>query len=424
MRYLGDRFVTFTTKDGLCSDLVMNITADHNGDLWLGTYDNGICRMDGMAMITTLDGLPNNTVWCGLLAKDGSLWFGTSDGLAHVINGLVVPLPDSTSLTGQRVFALHEDGAGALWCGTREGLSVITATGMRQDHPGDGGPLGRSVRAITNDADGVLWLGSDNGLVSFKDETFHAFTTADGLADNTVLCLGLDHHDRLWIGTANGITCYEQGHFSVIHFGSDFGSNYINFLSVDANDRIWAGTNNGLFRFAPDELLKAPEAYEHVTMSDGLRSLEFNLNAAYQWSDARSLFGSAAGLVLHQEHPASASSNARLPLVHILALRSFLQTTDWKGQCAGLDMAGLPRSLHVDARRHYLTFDYAAISLSQPERIRYRYRVVGYDPDWLPSTEARFASYSNLPHGEFTFEVSASLDGRAWGPSARFAFTI
>ncbi len=423
MRYLGDRFVTFTVKDGLCSDLVMSITADQRGDLWLGTYDNGICRMDGMAMITTVDGLPNNTIWCGLTDPDGSMWFGTSDGIAHLRDGMVLPLPDGLALAGQRVFALFRDGSGTLWCGTRDGLTTISANGVVYKYAADTGP-GRSVRCIVQDRQDQLWMATDNGLVLMTEAGVQRYATEDGLSDNTVLCLLLDRRDRLWAGTANGLTCLDAGRIRTVHFATDFGSNYFDLLAMDADERIWAGTNGGLFLFHPDSLLADSAAFEHITMSDGLRSLEFNLNAAYIGPNDRSLFGTAEGMLYHDAHHHGKAPQTNTPRVHITALRSFLQATGWKGQCDSIASSGLPVGLHLDHRRHYLTFDYAAICFSRPERVRYRYRLVGYDPDWLPSTEARFASYSNLPHGVFTFEVAASTDGSHWGAPASFGFRI
>ncbi len=425
IRYLGDRFVTFTVRDGPCSDLVMSITADQRGDLWLGTYDNGICRMDGMAMITTLDGLPNNTIWCGLLDRDGSMWFGTSDGLAHMRDGIVLPISDSLSLAGQRVFALHQDDTGRIWCGTREGVTVIDPAHQRASPlSGEDGP-GRSVRAIMADEDNTLWFATDAGLVSFDHGVFRRSTKdKDGLGDNTVLCLARDAHGRLWAGTANGLSCIETNGTRTLRFGSDFGSNYFNLIARDDQDRIWAGTNNGLYLFHPDSLLADSTAFEHITVAEGLRSLEFNLNAVHAGPRGRLLFGSSGGLVYHDVRTEAQTERPLAPMVHITALRSFLQPTDWKGQCDSIGTDGLPKGLHLGHRRHYLTFDYGAISLSRPERLRYRYRLVGYDPDWLPATEARFASYSNLPHGEFTFEVEATTDGENWGRPASFRFSI
>ncbi|MDX9750894.1 MAG: two-component regulator propeller domain-containing protein, partial [Flavobacteriales bacterium] len=170
LKYAGDRFVTFTVRDGLCSDLVMNITADARGDLWIGTYDNGVCRLDAMAMITTIDGLPNNTVWSGLCARDGTLWFGTSDGVARIRQGVVQPLAEAARLRGHRVFSLYEDEQGNIWAGTRHGLARIGTDQQVVHHPaGDKGP-GRSVRAIVSPAPGRFWLATEQGISELGPE--------------------------------------------------------------------------------------------------------------------------------------------------------------------------------------------------------------------------------------------------------------
>lgn len=424
LRYAGDRFVSFTVKDGLCSDLVMSITADAAGDLWLGTYDNGICRLDGMAMVTTLDGLPNNTIWCGLLDRKGLLWFGTSDGLACMERGLVKVLPEAVSLAGQRVVAMHEARDGSIWCGMRDGAARLHPDGRMEIHPaGDGGP-GRSIRNITEDEQGLLWLATENGLYTYDGRTFRARTVNDGLCDNTVQSLAWDAKGRLWAGTTNGISCWDGRKFTTLRFASDFGSNFIDLLRTDQQGRLWAGTNNGLFVFHPDSALSDPSEHVHFTQNDGLRSLEFNLNASHLDPRGRLLFGSTGGLVHHDvtRHPTEES--LLVPRIHITALRSYLQPTDWTGQSKGYDEEGLPMDLSLAYRRNYLTFDYVGISLSGPERVQYRYRLVGYDQDWLPATDARFASYSNLPHGEYTFEVVASEDGSAWSAPASFTFRI
>lgn len=424
LRYLGDRFVTYTVKDGVCSDLVMSITADAKGDLWLGTYDNGLCRLDGMAMITTLDGLPNNTVWCGLRDSDGSLWFGTSDGLAHVVNGVVLRPRGDPILAGYRVFALHQDSTGRIWCGTREGLASFGRDGLVTRHTtGDRGPT-RAIRAIMGAPDGAIEMAGDDGFFRMRDGVFAHVGTEQGLSDATALCLLRDRASRTWVGTANGITCMLPEGPRVFRFGNDFGSNYINLLRADEEGSIWAGTNNGLFSFNPDALLADPASFRHSTMSDGLRSLEFNLNASHAWSRSRILFGSAAGLVMLQGRMDKGSTGLIAPAVRLQGMRSFLQASDWKGQCDSLDADGLPFGLHLSYRRHYLTFDYAATAFARPEDVRYRYRLVGFDPDWLPATDARFASYSNLPHGAYTFEVIASVGDGRWSTPASFAFRI
>ena len=281
LRFAGDRFVTYTVKDGLCSDLVMTISADKNGDLWLGTYGSGVCRWDGMAMITTLEGLPNNTVWCSLLDRSGRHWFGTSSGLCRIEDGAVV-LPDSdAALVDMRVLSLLQDAKGNIWCGTREGVSVIDSTGDVVHHRSGGRGPGSSVRSMIQDREGTIWLGSDDGLFAARNGLFTRYSTTDGICDNTVLSLTMDGDGRIWIGTANGITIKDGNTFTSLRLGEDPGSNYVDLLFVDGNGTGWAGTNNGIYRFRPRLLPQQTASIEHINTRDGLLGTECNLNAGY-----------------------------------------------------------------------------------------------------------------------------------------------
>ncbi len=424
LRYAGDRFVTWTVKDGLCSDQVMAIVPDEAGDLWLGTYGSGICRLDGMAMVTTLDGLPNNTVWCGLRSRDGSLWFGTSDGLAHLVNGVPEHLDSASALSGIRVLSLLEDRQGRLWCGTREGLVMKAPGGGMQWYPaGPGGP-GRSIRSILADGRGRLWLATDEGVNVFDGTTVTRYGAAEGLSDRTVFCLARDLNGRLWAGTANGLNCLVNDRFITFRLGQDFGSNYIDLLTRDAGHGLWVGTNNGLYHLDPDSLIAHRGSPEHFTVGDGLRSLECNQNAVNQDARGRLLVGTAAGLLRCDPSKGIDHDRRRVPVLHLTGVRSFLQASDWKGQCDSLDAQGMPQGLVLPYRRNHITFDFTAISLTDPERVRYRYRLVGSDSDWLPPTTSRFASYSNLTQGDYVFEVIAAGRNGTWSPPQRFGFTI
>ncbi|MBL7953168.1 MAG: histidine kinase [Flavobacteriales bacterium] len=423
MKYAGDRFITFTMKDGLCSDLVMNITADRNGDLWLGTYDNGICRMDGMAMVSTLDGLPNNTVWSGLCARNGDLWFGTSAGVIRLVNGIVQPVTGLGPAEEQPVLALREGPDGTVWCGMREGLVGVAPDGSVTHHAaGPQGP-GRSVRNIQVDRNGHLWLATDEGIMRFDGHSFKRWTKTQGLGDNTAMCLLHDREGRTWAGTANGLSCLLGEEFRTIRFAEDFGSNYIDLLVADNNGRMWAGTNNGLYVFNPDSLLRDPLAAEHLSLNDGLRSLEFNLNAAVL-DRGHLMFGSSAGLVYHDLRGGATHPGERSPRTRITGVRSFLQHTDWSSRSKGMDPDGLPIGLSLDHRRNHLTFDYLGISLAEPDKVVYRYRLTGFDQDWLPPTDARFASYSNLSQGQYAFEVISSTGDGRWSAPVSFRFEI
>ncbi len=422
LRYTGDSFVTYTVIDGLCSDQVMAALADKQGDIWLGTYGNGVCRMDGMAQVTTLEGLANNTVWCGVVAADSSLWFGTSDGLSHVRHGKVQPLPADRTLAGQRVLALYLHPSGDLWCGTRDGLQILHPDGRidgRNDL--DGIPL-RGVRNIKEDADGAVWLATDRGVVKLKGERAEAFTTADGLAHNTVFSLAFDRNQRLWMATSNGITCMDQGRITSIDLGTDFGSNFVDLLLCDPHGQLWAGTNNGLFRFNPDSLLHNPTQKDHITDEDGLRGMEFNLNAGYIDRQGRLFFGTNAGLLMHDPTRPGAAVRPGPPVARITGANSYQEPVPGSDSLGVGDGPSGPLVLAFG--RNHLTFTYTAIALATGRHVRFQYRMAGFDPGWLPPTDARFASYSNLPHGSYVFEVRAEDRPGHWGPVAGIALRI
>lgn len=423
LKYTGDRFVTFTTRDGLCSDLVMTVISDAAGDLWLGTYDNGICRMDLMAMVNTMDGLPNNTVWCGITDRNGSIWVGTSEGVAQLVRGVVQPLPPQVALLGQRVTSLLEGPDGTIWCGTRDGLVGIKNGALAVEYPaGENGP-GRSVRNMLWDDDRML-LATEQGISIKQGTRFTRITTEDGASDNTIFSLLKDRKGRIWAGTSNGLTCVVDEDVRAIRLGNDFGSNYINGLLRDDQGNIWAGSNNGLFVFDPDSLLEHPSKFMHFTMNDGLRSMEFNLNAVHRDRLGRLFFGTTGGLLFHDARRFRSHPQPAPPRVHITGLRSFLQETDWRKQSTSLNEQGVPVDLELPYGRNYLTFDYIGISLGAPEKVMYKYRLIGLDADWLPATDARFASYSSITHGEYTFEVIASTDGVNWNGPATLSFSI
>ena len=109
----------------------------------------------------------------------------------------------------------------------------------------------------------------------------------------------------------------------------------------------------------------------------------------------------------------------------ITGVRSFLRPSKWNDQSDGIDTTtGLPMGLRLPYQRNHLTFDYTGISLNAPEQVLYRYRLLGWDQEWLPPTNIRFASYSNLPHGHYVFQVKAAGRGGVWAEPVEFSFDV
>lgn len=424
MKYTGDMFVSFTEADGLCSDLIMSFAGSNEGDMWFSTYGNGVCNLGGGSYGTN-EGLANNTVWSSLRATDGTVYFGTSDGVSILQNGQLRSLRVEDGLVGARVTAMLEDDHGTIWFGAREGVSRLLGDSLMNHTPDKGGP-GKYVSDMLQDAEGTIWLATGSGAFTYRDG-FEPFVLNDSLTDPTVVTLAADPEQGIWLGTANGINYFDGSQVHTFKPGTDQSANAINSLVVDEHNKLWAGTNKGLFALDINTFKeKGVKKFEHFAEQDGFQSLEFNQNAAFKDQDGLLWFGTTAGAIRYDPGKHKSREGIATPSIHITGIRLFMQDQDLSQWSEGNDQAtGLPISLVLEHNKNYLTFDFTGISHSAPNAIRYRYQLVNFDAEPLPLTRADFATYSNLPHGEYRFEVEAL---NKWGmPSAAkatFSFRI
>ena len=247
-RYDGAQFTTFSTADGLADNRVRAILEDRAGQLWFATTD-GVSRRDdeGFTSYAVADGLVHNSVLSICQDREGQLWFGTNEGVSRCDEqGRFTAVDD---LENAMVSAIYEDGEGSLWFGTgggesmgsgvvrydgahlrtfttRDGLVNNHAVGVLEDRAGnvwfgtwrgvsrwDGERfhtlegLKANVRAICEDRAGNLWFATYyNGVIRYDGRQFTAFTSADGLADDTVETLLEDRQGQLWLGTDRGVS--------------------------------------------------------------------------------------------------------------------------------------------------------------------------------------------------------------------------
>jgi len=234
----------FTTADGLADNYVRAITMDGGGRLWFGTWDGGVSVLD-------YGGTPFD--------KDDDTWatFTTAHGLAD-----------------NDVYVIAVDGGRRLWFGTYGGgVSVLDHGGTPFDKGDDtwatfttaDGLAGNSVYAITVDGGSRLWFGTEVGGASVLehggtpfdkgDDTWTTFTTADGLADNLVWAIAVDGGRRLWFGTESGVSVLEN-RGTPFYKGDDIwttfttadglASSLVWAIAVDGGSRMWFGTEGGV----------------------------------------------------------------------------------------------------------------------------------------------------------------------------------
>jgi signal transduction histidine kinase/ActR/RegA family two-component response regulator/streptogramin lyase len=369
----------FRARDGLGSDFVLTVFEDQAGVMWFGTL-NGLNRFDGtLSRLGEAQGLPGRVVRALAQDRTGALWVGTDEGGAARFDGRRFQVFGvSRGLNSDSVYALLLDSEGRLWAGTDRGLSRFDAGTERfTDGSARFGVPRRPVYAIRQDpANGDLWLAlyghgvasiPKNALDRGSASSVRLFKAPETLTSDRVVSLAFGRNRDLWVGAEGGVDRLSLGPTepSIWPMAPQLGGRGGSVIEcvhgaveVTRSGRVWFGTNKG-------------------------------------------------GVVYDALQP--------LPLAPKLSVRltqvgSVPGDQRWTRQLQARH--GDP--LILDNRENRIAFGFEAVSLRSPDRLRYQYRLDGYDRDWSPLTSAAQAYYSNLPPGEFTFRFRASLDSRIW----------
>jgi len=420
LRFLGESFSQFTTNEGLPSNLVMTMSKDSRGDLWVGTYDSGIFKLSEVNKnIRWEDGLANDKVWASILDSRGRLWFGTSGGISILDGDAITTLTSLDGLKANKVLCFYEEPDGLMWIGTSSGVSVLD---LNLNPVATGAELPTSkIRSIVKAPDGSMWFATSSGVYRLKESIMEHFSTEQGLSDESCSALCFNSSQELLVGTKNGLHVFKEGVFQLISLGDDYSSNFINFLLL-LDEGILVGTNNGLFLVTEN---KAGYSLFNYSLEDGIGGLETNINAVYKDSESSVWFGTTAGLVLHEGQFGNNWKEVGNPKLSLTEIRLNLSTTDWKKKNVEVDsLTGIPIYLQLPYNQNHLTFYYTGISTNYPEDIQYRYMLEEFDEDWQPLTKIDFATYSNIPDGEYRFKVQCLSKEGKWSEEIEFGFTI
>jgi len=437
------------------SNDVRALLEDPEGSLWLGTFGAGLERLHDGKFIPygPPEGLPGNLAWSVAPARDGSLWLGTDAGLTHYKNGTFEYLAPQLGLKDVRVRAVLEDRDGAVWFGTH-GRGVFRLQGGRLTRFSTGDGLsGDAVKALAQDYLGRLWVGSNIGvnliedgriappppplrgigsfmtsilfedrrhrmwiatdafgLLMFDGEKLHRYGLADGLPSPRIVSIHQDESDALWLGTLEGLVYYRDGRFvSLAQAAPALRENMLQVVE-DARGTLWLATNRGLFAVARKELealVARPNAIvpqiRAYHIADGLRASEFsggNTNGGLRASDGTLWLPSIRGIV--RVDPRRIRTNDLPPPVVLESVMADGNALD------------LMSSLRAPPGSTNWEFHYAALSMIAPERVRFRYRLEGYESGWTDANTRRTAYYTRLPPGKYKFRVVASNNDGLW----------
>ena len=371
------------------------VIEDAKGRLWVGTKGNGIYLYDRQ----------------------------TFDLLARFVN----QEDDSASLCFDSVFDIIQDNEGRIWVATfGGGMDLVDETNGSfsfRHFFNDSGNLSY-VRCLLQDSNGHIWAGSYEGLISFipkdlisnpKAYTKYTYNPGHsvGLNCNDIKSIFEDSRKQLWVGTAGGgVNLFDrhsldkQGAFIKYARNEGLPSNIVTSIMESKDGVIWVSTESGLVH-----LDKSKNTFLSYQFSGDLYGNIYNENACLLKHDGEMLWGTLDGLLVLD--PTSIEINSIVPMVELTDLYIHDQRVDANvPKSAITESIGSTREIVLEHDQNTFTINFACLDLTDPDRNKYSYILESYDRDWSAPNSNNWATYKNMPDGDYVFKVrGANADG-------------
>lgn len=356
-------------NDGLDQDVVYSLTGSKD-ELWIGRRRGGLTRLrykDGSftaKTYTTAEGLAQNSIYTVYQSRDGAVWAGSlRGGVSSLKDGKFTTYTVANGLASNTITSILESSGGTMWFATANGLSSLAQDHWKVYRGTEGLPPG-GVNCLLEDSTGALWIGTDNGIVSLRSGQVRAPRDVPSALHEPVLGVAEDRSGWLWILTSNHV------------------------LRV-YRDKLLGGAVN-------------EEDVREFGLADGLLSVESVKRDRSVVADplGRIWFSTYRGFSM--VNPAQVADNSVPAIVHI------------EGVTADGSAVDLREPVRIPGARRRITFNYAGLSLSVPERVRFRYKLDGFDQNWSDAVATREAVYTNLGPGSYRFRAMASNSAGLW----------
>jgi diguanylate cyclase (GGDEF)-like protein len=403
-------FSSFGEREGLSDDMVWSILEARDRSLWVGTNSKGLDHIDRNGKVhayTARDGLPSGSIYALCEGADGSLWIGSAQGgLSHLKDGRITVFRDPAN-TGGRVVSILQDPSGDLLLGFHE------INGLVRFHQGHFQHY--SVPGLVNTTaiapDGSVWIGSDHSGVSHvRGNSVTSYTTQNGLLSNFAQAVYVDRDGVVWAGTSpGGLNRIKNGHITTYSIDQGLFDLTVGAIVEDDSGYLWMTCNRGIYKVSKKELNDYADgkilAIHSVVygLSDGLRSAECNFAAdpsVWKGSDGHLWFATTAGIASIDPN----RSRVTIDKPSLLIERVLFNQKP----------IPFEHGATVGPTRGDVEIEFTAPNFVAPKRIHFRYRLRGFDSDWVDVDGRRQAYYTKLPPGHYRFEVQGANGDGAW----------
>jgi len=393
---------------------ILRVHEDAAGKVWTNT-------MDGIFVRRKLDEAPYPVLlppaykpgYCRVSKftndQEGMLWFGVNDEGLYLHNPFTdrtERVLDSKRLGSEYVGAIVPDrfNSDLLWLGTRDGICLLhrktLATKWARPDSWLPGLKNNTVPFVAQSSDGSLWVRCMNDYFQFDPKSWTAQhkPIQEKLVQGEIRATDFTE-DAIWLTRDNGLVRIDLKTLKTRHFTSDDGMAQVDLCALlsEPDGKIWVASQNHLIRFDP-----ANNNFDNFNLLKEAK--EFNTRSVCRASDGRLYFGGVNGFVaFYPDRIPRDSSKPRMVLTGVSVLNKMV------------DMGTAPefvRRIHLGHTDNVFTFHYAGLHFTDPEALRYRYKMIGFNADWQEAGNKREATYTNLSPGNYTFLAEvANADG-------------
>ncbi|HYI11843.1 MAG TPA: two-component regulator propeller domain-containing protein [Thermoanaerobaculia bacterium] len=408
------KFIPFGSSEGLSNPYTRTVLQTRDNAVWVGTA-NGLTRLAGKerTIYTKKDGLANDYIFSLAEGADGAIWVGTPTGLSRLQNGRAVTYTDTDGLPSRSVRALLVDRSGILWIGTDRGLTRYRNGRFEPVMPGPDWDT-TFVQTFAEGPDGSVWIGTDGmGIARYRNGAFTTWTEREGMHTH-ILALLVDVQGTLWAGTDSaGLIRMKDGRITRYTIDTGLFSEKVLQILDDHQGRLWFGAGRGIWSVSVRELTDVAEGRSArltplvFTTGDGIRSVECNGSVyptAMRARDGRLWFPTVEGVATVMPRDV-AVRKLRPPPVKIESVSIDGRTVEARGDVV------------IPAGAKQVEIRYAALTYAGADKVRFRYRLEGFDSGWVAAEGRPVAYYAGVPPGTYRFHVTAANADGVWSPA-------
>lgn len=438
----GEEIAIWRERDGLCSDIIRAVEESPNGVFWMGTYQSGACKFDslGFHKFSVEEGMPSEMIMDIRTAPNGYVYFATLSGLAFYNGKRMQLVRTEPALPDNFIRCLYFDEDSTLWIGSNS-AGVFQ---VRLNEKGNSGEViqrftraeglpENSIYHITRDSKNQMWFSTYSGIGILSGSRMEKFTRRDGLTDSRVNRVLEDRGGNIWVATSGGgLIFFEGGRLDNEKgkrvFDTNTGLDEDNIVSMEEDNRgnLWIATETTVEVLNLKHFLEAGDVeIVRFDKHNGFVGEENLKNAIHKDQTGNIWLGTLNGVL--EFKPEVVDRHVHPPKIILRDVQLFREVTDWEDKFSAQidEKTGLPIDLVLPHGQNHLTFEFTGINFTNPYKVQYRHKLTGFDSDWSKSTRIPYVTYSNLPPGQYTFEVVAASQGTDWDREpATFSFKI